>query len=180
MISKQAYFCDEYKNIANIINSKRIKVTFAKQGDKLNIYKNVNLNIFYPPKNLEYDDLNNNSIVAKLTYNKFSILFTGDIEKSEENIVDKFTANELKSTIIKVPHHGSKTSSSEEFIKVVNPKIALIGVGENNKFGHPNIEVLQRLEDINCKIYRTDKMGEIEIRINNKGELKIKKLLKQN
>ena len=177
LISKQAYFCDEYKNIANIINLKRIKVTFVKQGDKLNIDKNINLDIFYPPKNLEYDDLNNNSIVAKLTYKKFSILFTGDIEKSEENIVDKFTANELKSTIIKVPHHGSKTSSSEEFIKAVNPKIALIGVGENNKFGHPNGDVLQRLNDINCTIYRTDKMGEIEIRVSNKGKLKLKKLL---
>ena len=130
-----------------------------------------------PFLNQEYDDLNNNSIVAKLTYKQFSILFSGDIEKSEENIVDKFTANELKSTIIKVPHHGSKTSSSEEFIKAVNPSIALIGVGENNKFGHPNEEVLQRLENINCKICRTDEMGEIEIRVSNKGKLKLKKLL---
>ena len=75
---------------------------------------------------------------------------------------------------------GSKTSSSEEFIKAVNPKIALIGVGESNKFGHPNIEVLQRLEDINCKICRTDKMGEIEIRVNKEGKIKLKKLLKSN
>ena len=72
---------------------------------------------------------------------------------------------------------GSKTSSSEEFIKAVNPKIALIGVGENNKFGHPNKKVLERLKNINCKIYRTDKMGEIEIKVSKEGNLIINKMI---
>ena len=177
LISKQAYFCNEYKNIANLINSKKIRVTFVKQGDELSIDKNVNINIFYPPENLEYDDLNNNSIVTKLTYNKFTMLFTGDIEKSEENILNKYKSRDLQSSIIKIAHHGSKTSSSEEFIKEVNPKIALIGVGENNKFGHPNKKVLERLKNINCKIYRTDKMGEIEIKVNKEGNLIINKMI---
>jgi len=171
LISKQAYFCDEYKNIANIINLKKIKVTFVKQGDNLNIDKNVKFHIFYPPGELEYDDLNNNSIVAKLTYNSFSILFTGDIEKSEQDLLDKYKRGELKSDILKIAHHGSKTSSSKEFLEAVKPKIALIGVDQNNTFGHPNNKVLERLEDINCKIYRTDKMGEIEIRVNKKGRI---------
>ena len=177
LISKQAYFCNEYKNIANLINSKKIRVTFVKQGDELSIDKNVNINIFYPPENLEYDDLNNNSIVTKLTYNKFTMLFTGDIEKSEENILNKYKSRDLQSSIIKIAHHGSKTSSSEEFIKAVNPKIALIGVGENNKFGHPNKKVLERLKNINCKIYRTDKMGEIEIKVSKEGNLIINKMI---
>ena len=177
LISKQAYFCDEYRNIANVINSKKIKVTFIKQGDRLNIDKNVKIDIFYPPEELEYDDLNNNSIVAKLTYNLFSVLFTGDIEKSEENLVNKYKTQELGSDILKIAHHGSKTSSSEEFLEAVKPKIALIGVGENNKFGHPNNRVIQRLENINCKIYRTDEMGEIEIKINKKGKVWINKML---
>ena len=177
LISKQAYFCDEYKKIANIINSKKIKVTFVKQGDSLNIDKNVKLNIFYPPEELEYDDLNNNSIVAKITYNSFSVLFTGDIEKSEEDLLNKYKMQELKSDILKIAHHGSRTSSSENFLEAVKPKIALIGVGENNTFGHPNNGVLERLENINCKIYRTDKMGEIEITVNKKGKILIKKHL---
>ena len=177
LISKQAYFCDEYKNIANIINSKKIKVTFVKQGDSLNIDKNVKLNIFYPPKELEYDDLNNNSIVAKITNNSFSVLFTGDIEKSEQDLLEKYKKGELESDILKIAHHGSKTSSSENFLEAVKPKIALIGVGENNIFGHPNNGVLERLENINCKTYRTDKMGEIEIRVNKKGKILIKKHL---
>lgn len=178
LISKQAYFCDEYRNIAGIINSKKINVIHVKQGDVLNIDKEVKLDIFYPAKNLEYDDLNNNSIVAKLRYNKFSVLFTGDIEKSEENILNKYTSRELKSDVIKIAHHGSKTSSSEEFIKVVKPKIALIGVGMNNKFGHPNQEIIERLENVKCKIYRTDEMGEIIMEVNRSGKVKIETKLK--
>ena len=177
LISKQAYFCEEYKNIANIINSKKIKVTFVKQGDSLNIDINVKLDIFYPPENLEYDDLNNNSIVAKLTYNSFSVLFTGDIEKSEEDLLDKYKKGEVESDILKIAHHGSKTSSGKAFLEAVRPKIALIGVGENNKFGHPNKKVIERLENINCKIYRTDEMGEIEIKVNEKGKVWINKML---
>ena len=177
LISKQAYFCDEYKNIANIINSKKIKATFVKQGDRLKIDKNVKLEILYPAKELEHDDLNNNSIVAKLTYNSFSILFTGDIEKSEQDLIGKYELKELESDILKIAHHGSKTSSSKEFLEVVKPKIALIGVGKNNMFGHPNNGVLERLENINCKIYRTDQMGEIEIRINKKGRIFIREFL---
>ena len=171
LISEQAYFCDEYRNIANIINLKKINVIFLKQGDKLNIDKSVKLDIFYPPNNLEYDDLNNNSIVAKLTYNLFSILFTGDIEKSEKDLLDKYKKGELRADILKVAHHGSKTSSTEEFLREVKLKVALIGVGENNSFGHPNAKVIERLKDINCKIYRTDEMGEIEIKVNKKGNV---------
>jgi DNA internalization-related competence protein ComEC/Rec2 len=177
LIPKQVYFCDEYKNIANIINSKKINATFVKRGDKLNIDKDVKLNIFYPYEKLEYDDLNNNSIVAKLTYNSFSVLFTGDIEKAEENLLDKYKNNELQSDVIKIAHHGSKTSSSQEFLEKVKPKIALIGVGENNNFGHPSNIVLERLKTINCKICRTDKMGEIEIIVNKKGGILIKKFI---
>ena len=77
--------------------------------------------------------------------------------------------------MLKVAHHGSKTSSTQSFLDKVKPQISLIGVGKNNTFGHPNFEVLQRLQDINCKIYRTDEMGEISILINSKSRIKITK-----
>ena len=80
----------------------------------------------------------------------------------------------LKSTVLKVSHHGSKTSTNGEFLKSVNPKVALIGVGENNKFGHPNTGVIKRINKYGVKIYRTDKMGEIELTINRKGKMKIR------
>ena len=95
--------------------------------------------------------LNNNSIVCKLCYKNFSMLFTGDIEEiAEKRILQEYKDNLqlLNSTILKVAHHGSKTSSTKEFINVVKPKVALIGVGKNNKFGHPNEDVIKRLENI--------------------------------
>lgn len=98
--------------------------------------------------------MNNNSIVAKLIYKDFSILFTGDIEGiAEKQILSAYKNNmqNLNSTILKVGHHGSKTSSTKNFIETINPQIALIGVGENNMFGHPNDGVIERLEKIRCK-----------------------------
>ena len=74
--------------------------------------------------------------------------------------------DKLEAFVLKVAHHGSKTSSTEEFLELVKPKIALIGVGKNNNFGHPNIDVIERLENMGSKIYRTDNCGEIIIRIN--------------
>ncbi len=177
IISKQSYLSNEYINIANIINKKRINVIQVKRGDIIQIDKNTKMNIFNPDKELEYNDLNNNSIVAKLTYNNFGILFTGDIEKSEDDILNEIKKDIIKSDIIKISHHGSKTSSSEEFLEAVKPKIALIGVGENNKFGHPNKQVLEKLKNIRCKIYRTDLNGEIKIKVNKKGRISIDKML---
>ena len=176
IISNQAIFSDEYENIAKIINKKQINIINVKQGDKIEIEKNVQIDILYPINPLEYNDLNNNSIVAKLKYNNFSVLFTGDIENSEQNIINKYNnTNKLKSNILKISHHGSKTSSSEEFLKKVSPQIALIGVGQNNTFGHPSPNILKRLELINCKIYRTDINGEIKIIVNKKGKIWINK-----
>ena len=100
------------------------------------------------------------------------MLFTGDIEKEAENLL---LSNyfDLKATVLKVGHHGSKTSSTQEFLEKVSPKIALIGVGQDNKFGHPSSDVIERLKNQGAKIYRTDEDGEISILINNKGKIKI-------
>lgn len=110
------------------------------------------------------------------------MLLTGDIEEiAEKQILEEYKNSDiLKSTILKVAHHGSKTSSSLEFLETVKPKIALIGVGENNTFGHPNNSILERLKNCGVKIYRTDENGEISIEINNKGNIKIKRFIEQN
>lgn len=147
IISRQSEESEEYKNILNIIKQKNIKVKIVKEKDKIFIEKDLYMEILNPAEKLEFQDLNNNSIVAKLIYINFSMLFTGDIEKVEENLADKYK-NNLKSTVLKVSHHGSKTSSSEEFLKYVKPRIALIGVGKDNKFGHPNQTTIEKLENV--------------------------------
>lgn len=147
VMSKQSKESEEYKKILEIIKQKNIKVSSVKAEDEIIIEKNLYIKILNPADKLEFQDLNNNAIVAKLVYKDFSMLFTGDIEKAEENLAKKYK-NELKSTILKVAHHGSKTSTSEEFLKYVEPQIALIGVGENNKFGHPNQITIEKLKNI--------------------------------
>ena len=124
---------------------------------------------------VQENPLNNNSLVCKLIYKNFSMLFTGDIEKeSEEKIVQFYkNTNKLNSNILKIAHHGSKTSSSPTFIEKVKPQIALIGVSKNNKFGHPNNGVIERLKSRNIKIYRTDKNGEIDIKVDKNGKYNI-------
>lgn len=102
------------------------------------------------------------------------MFFTGDIEQiAEKEILQEYQENEnvLKTDILKVAHHGSKTSSTQGFVEVVSPKIALIGVGKNNKFGHPNEEVFNRLKEKGVDIYRTDKVGEIIIEVNRRGDI---------
>ena len=83
----------------------------------------------------------------------------------------------LKCTILKVAHHGSKTSSIKRFLEAAKPKAALIGVGKNNKFGHPNNITIENLEKLGTKIYRTDISGEISIYVNNKGKIHINSYL---
>ena len=109
------------------------------------------------------------------------MLFTGDIEEvAEKQILQEYKENveTLKSTVLKVAHHGSKTSSTVNFIEAIKPKVALIGVGENNKFGHPSNQVIERLKKYNARIYRTDENGEISITINKNGEIiRVKKYI---
>ena len=167
IISKQIKETDLYNEFKTICKEKKINIIYVQNGDELNI-NSVTLKILHPQKEIISSNLlNNNAIVCKLIYNNFSMLFTGDIEKEAEQIILGKQIN-LNATILKVAHHGSKTSSTEEFIKQVNPKIILIGVGKNNKFGHPNQEVLERLKNISLQIYRTDLHGEILITITSK------------
>lgn len=182
VVCKQSMITQEYLNIINKCKKKNIKIIVVERGDKLKIDKRTEFEILHPGERFLDDGkggLNANAIVCKMNYKLnigkiFSILFTGDIEVEAEKELEQVYGKKLKADILKIAHHGSKTSSREEFIKLVSPKIALIGVGENNKFGHPADITLERLEKENVKVYRTDQMGEISITINKNGEIKVK------
>ena len=138
-----------YRKFVEIVNKRNIKVKKIKIGERIKLENDLYINVLWPAddKLITQNTLNNNSIVMKLEYKDFSCLFTGDIEKiAEQELLKTLDKNELKSTILKVAHHGSKTSTTQQFLETVKPKIVLIGVEENNKFGHPNKEVLERLE----------------------------------
>lgn len=152
IIGKQFEFSENYEEFIKIVKEKNIKVHIVETGQRIKIENDLYFDVLWPDSNniIGENVLNNNSLVCKMMYKQFSILFTGDIEEvAEKAILNKYmNVNILESTILKVAHHGSKSSSIEEFLNVVNPKIALIGVGENNNFGHPNTGVLERLERI--------------------------------
>jgi len=103
---------------------------------------------------------NNSSLVIRFVYGEDSFLFTGDIERQAEYAIYQQNLN-IESDILKIAHHGSKTSSSELFLESVSPKIAVISVGRNNSYGHPYDAILQRLDKYDIKIRRTDQEGDI-------------------
>lgn len=182
LIGIQPQISEQYVDLLEISEEKNIKLVELKTGDKLKLEKEIYLDVLWPKENnfIESNALNNNSLVFKIRYKNFSILFTGDIEEVAENEIlnlYKDNLNLLNSSILKVAHHGSKTSTNLEFLKCVNPKIALIGVGNNNKFGHPNEVILNKLEENKVQIYRTDKNGEINI-IFNKNRIRVDTMYK--
>ena len=182
IISAQGESSENFETFNDIVKANKIQVIVAKKGDRIQIENDLYLDVLWPnaSKLISENVLNNNSIVCKLHYKSFSMLFTGDIEEiAERQILAEYRKNMqiLDSTILKVGHHGSKTSSTQEFVNIVKPKIALIGVGKNNKFGHPNMEILERLKNSGSKIYRTDKFGEISVIVDSKGRIKIEKFV---
>ncbi len=109
------------------------------------------------------DDINNASIVLRLSYGKHDILLEGDAQDEAEADMVGLPGDEIASEILKVGHHGSNTSSSREFVGRVRPEVAIISVGAGNKYGHPASETLQTLEEAGAMIYRTDHNGTIEV-----------------
>lgn len=181
IIGKQFEDSENLKKFLRIVKDKKIQVLVVEDKTRINIEKDLYFDILWPDsdKIILENSINNNAIVCNLFYKNFKMLFTGDIEKeTEEILVSKYCGTEiLKANILKVAHHGSKSSSTKNFLELVNPKIALIGVGKNNLYGHPNENVITRLESFRIHIYRTDEDGEIAIKVNSKGNIKISKFL---
>lgn len=127
-------------------------------------------NPFYFLQTREYDNENDNSNILYTEIQNYTFLFMGDASSTvEKEILSHYRLSSID--FLKVGHHGSRTSSSKAFIQEITPKYAIISVGENNRYGHPNQEVLESFR--NSQIYRTDREGTIEIII-NKGKYKVK------
>ncbi|MCF0149609.1 MAG: lamin tail domain-containing protein, partial [Clostridium sp.] len=147
-----------YEDVLTAIRNKGLTITLPKTGDKYSI-GGATFTIL-APNSESYDSLNNYSVVVKLTYLNNSFLFTGDAETLSENeMINK--GLDLKADVLKVGHHGSSTSTSQGFLDRVNPKYAVVSVGKDNSYGHPNKTVMDRLQSKNINIYRTDESGTI-------------------
>lgn len=144
-----------FESVLDALERKNIYFETPKED---NSYKFGNSSFTVLSVGTDSTDLNNTSIVLKLTYGNNSFLFTGDATSSvERTILDK----DISADVLKVGHHGSQYSSSANFLKAVYPKYAVIQVGKNNEYGHPKSITLNKLKKINANIYRTDKDGTI-------------------
>jgi len=141
-----------------IVEAKAIPVTEVKAGDSI-LTGDKKLEILWPPAGYSSDKINNQSIVFSLTLDGVNFLFSGDIEVPVEEKLNG--QSNLRADVLKVAHHGSNSSSTISFLSQIAPKYAIISVGQDNKFGHPNPEVLNRLREVKSEILRTDQLGAI-------------------
>ncbi len=166
-VDKVVFNCGEI----NDLETELIKVLDKKKIKYYSCIKELNIdnNKLYFLQTKEYDSENDNSNVIYTDLNGYKFMFMGDagIEK-EKDILEKYNTGNIE--VLKVGHHGSKTSSGKEFIAEINPKYSIISVGKHNRYSHPNKEVLDNLED--SKMYRTDIDGSIMFKIKN-NKLKI-------
>ncbi len=161
-----------YLNFLKLIKDKNILSQVVSTDTFFEVSPGIDLQVLHPDVSLEQKsvaDLNNSSVVIRLNVDDISFLFSGDIGIGIEERLIKNQKGNLKSSVLKVAHQGSDTSSSEEFLETVAPQYAVISVGDNS-YGHPTLRVLKRLERLGVKLLRTDKHGDVVFNV-KKGEL---------
>lgn len=151
-----------YSKMLNTIKNRGINREYSAAGKIYTLGENASLEIIAPLYN-EYEELNNFSIVARLTHGANTFLFTGDAESlAELDILDN--GIDVSADVLKVAHHGSAGANSKAYLEKVRPKIAVIGVGSDNSYGHPHKDVLKRLAQVGCdEIYTTAADGNVVI-----------------
>lgn len=147
-----------YENLLDSISNKGLKIKTVMAGTRILDIDELEIDILAPVEIYE-DDLNNCSVILKITYKDRSFLLTGDAEKKEfEDVYLDMSAD-----VLKVAHHGSSTSTTEEILEKIKPEIAVISLGEDNEYGHPHKSTLKLLNNIDCDIYRTDEDKTVKI-----------------
>ncbi len=150
-----------YENLLLAIQKKGLTIKTAKAGVTIEVESGVTMTMAAPVSD-GYDELNDYSAVVRVAYGETSFLFTGDAEvPSEQEML--LSGQFIDADILKVGHHGSTTSSSEDFLKAVSPAYAVISCGTDNSYGHPHDEILELLDELEIPVYRTDLEGTIQV-----------------
>ena len=166
-----------YQTYLKNIKQKNIAYHQLKAGETVDFGDGVSFKVFSPTEKMikNDDDLNNNSIVGQLRYKDFTMLFTGDSERDAEQNMVKSYGDELQSDVLKSPHHGSRTSSSDDYLKTVKAKDVIISLAADNEYGHPHKQTLDRYKKYNMNVYRTDQDGTITITTDGSDDYTISK-----
>ncbi len=150
------------KDLEAEIKRQNIPYFLVKKGMRLDLGGGAVIDILFPDRDVSSWNTNDGSVVAKLSYDKISVMLAGDsTHKTEKIILSQYSSSQLKSDILKVGHHGSRTSTSPEFVQAISPKYAVISNGKNNKYNHPHIETIDTLSQFGAKIFRTDQLSTI-------------------
>ena len=157
-----------FEELLNTISDKGLSISTARSETVIEESGGLTME-FLAPCSAEYDDLNNYSAVLKITYNDSSFIFMGDAEDVSENEMLENSYSKLNSDVLKVGHHGSKYSTTEDFLNAVSPEYAVISCGKDNSYGHAHNETVKRLTDAGVKLYRTDRLGAVTISTNGDG-----------
>jgi len=152
-----------YQELEKTAKDKNIQKVLAKRGMRINLGDGIFIDVLLPTVNNPNFSPHDGMVVLKLNYGKNSFLLAGDMEEKMEKYLISIDKN-LTSNVLKIGHHGSKTSTSEAFLGYVSPEYAVISVGKDNRYGHPTQEVLDRLNRFGIKILRTDEKGTIKIK----------------
>lgn len=153
-----------YKKFEQSIVDHNVKKEIARRGMRINLdtKKNIYFDILFPDQDVSNFNVNDGSIVGKLVYGKESFMLMGDATKYTENlIIQNENADTLHAQILKLGHHGSHTSSSESWLKIVHPDLAVISAGKNNRYGHPHKDILDRLNSLHIPYLGTYQKGTI-------------------
>ena len=149
---------EHYNNLLNSCRNKNIEIYNLQKDDKLNIDKDISIHVLSP--SYIQDNSNSNSIVFNFKFKDMDFLFTGDCEEeNEKQIISSYNLKDVD--FLKVAHHGSSSSSSNEFIKETRPSIAAISCGYKNNYGHPHKSTIDTLKEYNVNIFRTDINGDL-------------------
>ncbi len=167
-VSEKNFEDELYKKLIDVAREKNVEINYLRSGDSL-ANKNFILDCIYPFEKSKPNSNNNASLVLKLNLLGKKILFTGDIEKEAEQEILKYNNLDLKCDILKLAHHGSKTSSSLNFLLKANPEFAIVSTGVNNIYSHPSKEVVERLNKLNLDLINTAESGAVRIKILNDG-----------
>lgn len=157
-----------YEDLLLAIKEKGLLITTARAGQPLLTALNLNA-LFIAPRDTSYEHLNDFSAVLKISYENTCFLFTGDAEAKSETEMLLASDVSPKADVLKVAHHGGKTSTSAQFLEAVAPKYAVISVGAGNSYGHPSKEVLDRLEKAKVTVFRTDLHGTVVVTSDGKS-----------
>lgn len=151
----------EYQPLEKLIEKEPAPRVLARRGQKIQLGGGASLQILFPDRDVSGLNTNDGSIVAKLTYGNTFFLLTGDSPQNIEQYLVLLDGKKLKSDVLKVGHHGSRTSTSEEFVGFASPTYAVISDGKGNSYGHPHQETLDTLAKFDIKTFRTDEQGTI-------------------